>query len=109
MACWAALSRSSPAWLIRFSFTCQNPSQVLLFHLQNHYSLVYAARENQADEGYGGKRTIRQILVAKPGQQPCRWIDFQSVRETISSWVGHAIIGVELEHIALADQGILVL
>ena len=76
-----------------------NPSQVLLFHLQNHYSMIYAARENDADTGYGGKHLIRQVLVAKPGQQPCRWIDFVSVRETILSWVGHAIIGVELENV----------
>jgi len=75
-----------------------NPSQVLLFHLQNHYSMIYAARENQADEGYGGKHLIRQVLVAKPGQQPCRWIDFATVRDTLLSWVGHAIIGIELEH-----------
>ncbi|UPR05312.1 hypothetical protein HOP50_20g86620 [Chloropicon primus] len=83
-----------------------NPSQVLIFHLQNHYSMIYAARENQADEGYAGKRLIRQILVAKPGQQPCRWIDFTSVRETILSWVGHAILGVELEE-TLGEMAVL--
>ena len=82
----------------------KDPSQVLIFHLQSHYSIVYAARENHADEGYGGKRVLRQVLVAKPGQQPCRWVDFTSVRETLLGWVGHMIIGVELEKVKVGGE-----
>ena len=72
-------------------------SSVLIYHLENHYSLIFATREWDADAGYGGKRTVRQILVAKPGQQPCSWVDFETVRGTLCGWVGYSILGVKVD------------
>ena len=70
---------------------------ILIFHLENHYSMIYAAREWEADAGYGGKRTVRQVLVAKPGQQPCSWIDFETMRRTLLTWNGHTVVGVAVD------------
>ena len=39
---------------------------VLLFHLTNHYALVYAMREWVDEEGV----LVREILTARRGQQP---------------------------------------
>ena len=75
----------------------RSDSSVLIYHLENHYSLIFAAREWDADAGYGGKRTVRQVLVAKPGQQPCSWIDFETVRGTLGGWVGYSIMGVKVD------------
>ena len=59
--------------------------------------MIYAAREWEADAGYGGKRMVRQVLVAKPGQQPCSWIDFETMRRTLLTWNGHTVVGVAVD------------
>ena len=75
----------------------KSDNSVLIYHLENHYSMIYATREWDADAGYGGKRTVRQILVAKPGQQPCSWLDFETVRGTLNGWVGYSILGIKVD------------
>ena len=75
----------------------KSENSVLIYHLENHYSMIYATREWDADAGYGGKRTVRQILVAKPGQQPCSWLDFETVRGTLKGWVGYSILGIKVD------------
>ena len=43
----------------------------LIFHLKNHYALIYALREWTSD----GKR-VRQLLCARKGQRPSAWVDW---------------------------------
>lgn len=55
-------------------------AEVLLFHLTNHYALVFAWREWQDEEPM---RLRRQILTARKGQRPSAWIDFEEVRKIL--------------------------
>lgn len=82
------------------------PRTALIYHLENHYCLVFAAREWRAHgsggggdpEGAGGVGTegpvVRQVLVAKPGQKPNAWVSFEALRQTLWNWSGHALVGV---------------
>eukprot|EP00873_Tetraselmis_striata_P013859 jgi/Tetstr1/434123/TSEL_023267.t1 len=67
----------------------------VVYHLENHYCLLYGAREWSVDVGYAGTRTVRQILVSKPGQRPCAWIDFEAARSTMLRWAGYCMVGVQ--------------
>eukprot|EP00605_Chrysophyceae_sp_TOSAG23-4_P001902 GSChrysophyteH1.ASY1.ANO1.2100.1 assembled CDS len=67
------------------------PDTVLLFHLKNHYALIYALREwTDAESGV----KVRQLLTARKGQRPTAWIDFSEARETVMSWVGYKLMAV---------------
>ena len=75
------------------------PDTVLVYHLKNHYALVFATREWVLPEDgdsttalCGGTmaagsdpaaapRSVRQILTARKGQRPSSWIEFDDVRE----------------------------
>jgi hypothetical protein len=37
---------------------------------------------------------VRQLLAARPGQQPSNWIDFDLVRNTLLGWSGYCIMGI---------------
>lgn len=63
----------------------------LLFHLRNHYALIYACRE-WTDTKSGSH--VRQILTARRGQRPSAWVDFDEVRELMIRWDGHRIMGI---------------
>lgn len=65
------------------------PNQVLLFHLKNHYALVFALREWYQSED---QRYYRQILTARKGQRPTVWLDFHELREVLLSWEGYKMI-----------------
>ena len=65
-----------------------------IYHLENHYSLIYGARWWVAEAGYGGRRTVRQVLVAKPGQKPCYWVDFAWLRSNALAWKGYCVVGI---------------
>jgi len=52
---------------------------VLLFHLRNHFALVFAIRE--WTEVASGAR--RELLSARRGQRPAEWIDFREARATM--------------------------
>lgn len=76
----------------------RDPQRVLLYHLENHYSLVYAARSwaatrNVAD-GVAARKSVCQILVGKPGQAPSRWIALEDVRACLLGWQGYAMMEV---------------
>lgn len=64
---------------------------VLLFHLKNHYALVYALRE-WVDASTG--ESTRQILTARRGQRPTAWLDFSEVREQVLGWEGYKLIAL---------------
>eukprot|EP00730_Choanoeca_flexa_P000923 TRINITY_DN10399_c1_g3_i1.p1 TRINITY_DN10399_c1_g3~~TRINITY_DN10399_c1_g3_i1.p1 ORF type:complete len:217 (+),score=52.05 TRINITY_DN10399_c1_g3_i1:826-1476(+) len=68
--------------------TFNKPKQVLLYHLKNHYALVYALREWQPVDG----EPVRQILTARKGQRPSAWIDFAEARDTMIKWSGYKIL-----------------
>eukprot|EP00397_Hematodinium_sp_SG-2012_P005043 GEMP01005060.1.p1 GENE.GEMP01005060.1~~GEMP01005060.1.p1 ORF type:complete len:1004 (+),score=249.07 GEMP01005060.1:304-3012(+) len=59
--------------------------RVLLFHLHNHYALVYAWREIM--ENFACVR--QEILTARKGQRPTTWIEFTEVRDVIIGWSGY--------------------
>ena len=69
-----------------------NPDTVLLFHLKNHYALIFAFREWVAPNE--PSRIVRQILTARKGQRPTVWIDFSEARETMLGWEGYKIIAI---------------
>lgn len=90
----AAVTQQWTALLEQF---CRRDT-VLIFHMTNHYTPVYGAREwscvgNKGD-GVAGARTVRQVLVGKPGQKPCVWVDWQDVRACVLSWAGYAVLAV---------------
>lgn len=64
-----------------------HPDKVLLFHLKNHYALIFALREWVVDT-----QTVRQILTARKGQRPTVWIDFLEARSLMIGWEGYKII-----------------
>eukprot|EP00438_Fugacium_kawagutii_P024316 Skav231061 [mRNA] locus=scaffold768:63107:65394:+ [translate_table: standard] len=62
--------------------TFSMPNTVLLFHLTNHYALVFAWREWQEEEE-DRVYLHRQILTSRRGQRPSAWIDFHEVRRIL--------------------------
>lgn len=81
---------------IRSAF--EDSNTVLLYHLENHYSLVYALREwafvGSVVDGEERLRLVRQLLVAKPGQSPNRWLALEDVRACVLGWSGYALLQV---------------
>ena len=45
-------------------------------------------------ESSGRARRVRQILIARPGQQPSQWLDFETLQRMLLKWQGYAIIGI---------------
>jgi hypothetical protein len=82
----------------QWSAVCEAMScgHVLIYHLHNHYSLVYAAREWQSTERKA--RAVRQLLIARPGQAPNRWEDFDITQRTLLKWSGYGILCVQRVH-----------
>jgi len=83
-----------------------SPHSALLFHLKNHYALVFAWREWLQREGEDsqvpgsaapqlGTCMRRQILTARRGQKPSTWLDFQEVREIILGSTGYHLLLIE--------------
>jgi len=82
-----------------------SPETILLFHLKNHYAIIFAWREWTIDELTISKegstpspkieqKMVRQILTARKGQRPTAWIDFAEARETMLNWVGYKMMAV---------------
>ena len=67
------------------------PDCVLLFHLKNHYALIFAMRE-WVDASNG--QSVQQVLTARKGQRPTAWLDFSEVREQVLGWDGYKIIAL---------------
>lgn len=83
-----------------------DPDQVLVFHLKNHYALVFAVREwsvrEEGDAGGGDSsqhclRTVRQLFTARRGQRPAVWVDFAEARETMLGWEGYKVMSLQRE------------
>lgn len=79
----------------------QKPDTALIYHLENHYSVIYAIREwnmmGNVTDGVQAETRVRQILVGKPGQAPNRWIDWEDVRACLLGWKGYGIVSVQRE------------
>lgn len=69
-------------------FNTQNCT--LLFHLKNHYAIVFAIRSWVTPEG----KVVRECLTARKGQRPSVWLDFLEMRETMLSWSGYKMMVV---------------
>ena len=52
-----------------------------------------------------GLRTVRQILVARPGQRPCAWIDLETARNTMLRWAGYCMVGITALGLKAAEGG----
>jgi hypothetical protein len=79
----------------RLSALFNDSETVLLFHLKNHYALIFAMRQWVVTDPMTGKYEMtREVLTAKRGQRPSIWISFTEVREIIMSWEGYKIMAV---------------
>eukprot|EP00658_Telonema_sp_P-2_P053061 TRINITY_DN41477_c0_g1_i1.p2 TRINITY_DN41477_c0_g1~~TRINITY_DN41477_c0_g1_i1.p2 ORF type:complete len:138 (-),score=20.33 TRINITY_DN41477_c0_g1_i1:17-394(-) len=63
---------------------------VLLFHLTNHYALIYGLREWVEPDGV----IVRQILTARRGQRPTVWLDWDEARAVMLKWSGYNILKI---------------
>ena len=68
-----------------------HPDTVLLFHLKNHYALIFALREWVSIST--GERSM-EILTARRGQRPTAWITFEEARGTMIGWEGYKILAI---------------
>ncbi|DBA85673.1 TPA: hypothetical protein ACH3X1_005247 [Trebouxia sp. C0004] len=82
----------------------QDSRSALMYHMENHYCLAFAARSWRMDAGYSGCKQVRQLLVARPGQKPCAWVSFDSLRSSLLSWHGYALMAVTHRQDALLVQ-----
>ena len=64
----------------------------LIFHLTNHYALVYAIREISV-----AGVTRREMLTARWGQRPSVWLDWEEARSIMLKWGGYNILRVTLK------------
>jgi len=70
------------------------PHSVLLFHLTNHYALIFAWREWHEEDAEiaGAQKVRRQILTARKGQRPTVWMDWEEARSIMLGWSGYHIL-----------------
>ena len=66
------------------------PNSAVLFHLTNHYALVFAMRSWTTPEGVHE----REILTARRGQRPNTWIPFDDCRAILTGWSGYMMFHV---------------
>ena len=106
---YVGLSRDDSASLIAEQWAALRaaflrPGAALVFHLRNHYALIFAMREweepivventneNKDERRESGRRVVRQVLSARRGQRPSAWIDFEEMRNTMIGWDGYKIM-----------------
>lgn len=75
---------------LRSAFLLHNAA--IIFHLKNHYALVFAMREW---EDPNTRSVVRQVLTSRRGQRPSAWVDFDEARNTMLAWEGYKMILVE--------------
>ena len=70
------------------------PKTVLIFHLKNHYSLIYSLKEV-----YDSDNNLKDclLLISKKGQSPKDWVNLDFVIDTLKGWKGYNIIAVSSE------------
>jgi len=84
-------SAVSQQWeVLKTAFSTQRCA--LLFHLTNHYALIYGWREFTS----ANKQLYRQVLTARKGQRPTVWMDFDEVRSIMLGWTGYQLMRIEL-------------
>jgi hypothetical protein len=82
----------------RLSALFNDHETALIFHLKNHYALIFAMRQwSVVDPVTSRVEITREILTSKRGQRPSAWISFTEVREIIMSWEGYKILAVTQE------------
>lgn len=64
----------------------------LIYHLRNHYALLFAMREWVEPDG----TPVRQVLSTRRGQRPSTWIDWDEIHGTFLKWGGHKIMAVRM-------------
>jgi len=86
--------------LLRSAFL--QDSTALIFHLKNHYALVFALREWSdsciQEDGSTKVVHVKEMLTAKKGQRPSAWISWKESREIMLSWDGYKIMIVEIQY-----------
>ena len=45
----------------------------------------------------GAPKLVRQVLSAKPGQRPSRWMQWEDLRKQMLGWAGYKVLAVKLE------------
>ena len=78
------------------------PRTCIIFHLKNHYALVYAMRQFVVRDvgeagGRGGSRIVREILTSRRGQRPKHWIAWEEAHATMCAYAGYKMICVECD------------
>lgn len=75
------------------------PDSCVLFHLTNHYTIIYAIREwiivNPSPSNPSQTDVVRQVCCARKGQRPTVWIDFTECREIMLGWDGYKMMSVQ--------------
>ena len=61
------------------------PDVAIVFHLKNHYALLFALREWTTRDGV----RVRQLLTSRRGQKPKHWIDWEEARNIMIKWPGY--------------------
>ena len=79
----------------------EDPESVILAHYWNHYALFFAMREWR--HGATG-HCVREILTAKPGQRPGRWVSWHEMRKWLIGWHGYCLFKFELLDSSKARQ-----
>ena len=89
----------------------------LLMHMTNHYCMIYATREwaepaapeaggtigtseangALAEARVGTSKRVRQVLSAKPGQRPSRWLEWEDLRKQMLGWAGYKVLALKIE------------
>ncbi len=69
-------------------------SRVLAYDMHPAHSClrVFLRSGSASGAGYAGDDEERQVLVASPGQQPNKWLDWEDVRDMLLDADEHAII-----------------
>ena len=66
----------------------------VIFHLTNHYALVFATRERSTVDTDGSATITRELLTSKAGQAPKTWIPFAVARRMPRGWSGYKMVVV---------------
>ena len=74
------------------------PDSCLVFHLTNHYTVVFAIRVWTIENPSNATQPIeivRQICCARKGQRPTAWINFNECRDIMLNWEGYKMMVVQ--------------